>query len=375
MTSNMMKCKAKSNMKLSKNFSKKSILMLMLCLAGASISSAANLSLELRSDLTSVSYNEAAMAASANSKNNYQFNLHSLKVDGKGSLNEALSYRLKLVLNKTAVTAKKRETGNDWTELAYLNNKVNDLLSVTAGKFNSDVGGYEGMTSSSDLYLTSAAYSQITNLKYHTGLKAILQLGDDHNVSIQVANQEYDSLSGTGLDQNRSVVGSVYKGNFMDKSLKPVLSYFSSPQSTGTVASTGATTDSSKYAYTNLGLRYEGIVALDLDYGMIAKKETSAATTGQDWGNTVLKVSYKMDSFLPSLKWYGSTKTDKVSGIADVKTEYDGIELAVEYKPVAEQNMRYHLAYMVTSTKPATGDKQSATTMIAGFKMTPDFMK
>ena len=347
---------------------------------------AGSLNLELRGDLTSTSYNDAALAASSANKNNYIFNLQSLKLDGKGNLNESISYRLKFILNKSSVKETKRESANDWVEMAYLNNKFSDKLSLTAGKFNSEIGGWEGNTSRIDLYQVSQGFSQINGLRYQTGIKFIFNFDEDNVISLQASNQEADSTATSGsttkIDQNRSVYGAVYKGKFIEKSLQPILSYFVSPLSTGNNGNSGsagtvtATTDTAKNIYSHAGLRYlKDSWQADLDYGLINKKEVTNSSTDEDWSNAVVKVGYKMQELTPSVKWFSSDKAVKSSGSADVKTKYDGVEILFDYMPVSEQNLRYHLAYNIENQKPATGDTQTTTQLIAGFSLYADILK
>jgi hypothetical protein len=351
-------------------------------LAAASTGFAGQLNLEMRSDLTSTTYNDAALAASASNKSNYMFNLQSLKLDGKGSLSDSISFRLKLLLNKPSVVETKRETANNWAEMAYLTNKVNDLVTVTAGKFNSEIGGWEANTARTDLYMVSQGFNEINGLRYHDGLKVGFNFGEENNLALEVTNQEADSLSGTKLDQNRSVYGAVYKGSFLDKSLMPIVSYFNSPLSTGNNGQAGSggtvstTTDSATNTYSNLGLRWtDSIWTADIDYGMVTKKEVGSANVDHEITNTVAKLSYKIDSFTPAVKWFGAEDKTKTTGAADSTVKYDGAEFSVDYKPVAEQNLRYHLAYSMVNTKPNTGDTQTTTSMVAGLTLYADFLK
>lgn len=347
---------------------------------------AGSLNLELRGDLTSTSYNEAASAASSANKNNYIFNLQTLKLDGKGNINESASYRLKFILNKASVKETKRESANDWVEMAYLNNKFSDAFSLTAGKFNSEIGGWEGNTSRIDLYQVSQGFSQINGLRYQTGAKLIFNFNEDNVISLQAANQEADSIATSGstskIDQNRSVYGAVYKDKFLEKSLQPILSYFVSPLSTGNNGNAGSagtistTTDTAKNIYSHAGLRYlKESWQFDLDYGLINKKEVGNSLTDEDWNNAVVKVAYKIQDLTPALKWFNSEKTVKTSGSADVKTKYDGIEILLDYMPVPEQNLRYHLAYNIENQKPATGDTQTTSQFVVGFSLYADILK
>ncbi len=348
---------------------------------------AGSLNLELRGDLTSTSYNAAA--TSATSKNNYIFNLQTLKLDGKGNINETTSYRLKFILNKPSVKETKRESANDWVEMAYLNNKLSDQFAITAGKFNSEIGGWEGNIPRIDLYMVSGGFSQINGLRYHTGLKFAYNCDEDNTISLQVANQEADSnvggttaTPGSQIDQNRSVYGAVYKGKLFEKSLLPILSYFVSPLSTGNFNNPGssgnvaATTDSAKNTYTNAGLRYlKDSWQVDLDYGLITKKELNSITTDEDWTNMVVKVGYKVQTLTPALKWFSTDQNLKTVGSADAKTKWDGTEISLDYMPIAEQNLRYHLAYNIVNKKPATADTQTTTQIFAGLSMYADILK
>ncbi len=346
---------------------------------------AGSLNLELRGDLTSTSYNQAATAASAANKNNYIFNLQTLKLDGKGNLSESVSYRLKFILNRAAVKETKRESANDWVEMAFITQKFSETFSLTAGKFNSEIGGWEGNTSRIDLYQVSQGFLQINGLRYHTGAKFAFNVDDSNILSLQVANQEADSTatagSSTKIDQNRSVYGAVYKGKFLAQSLQPLLSYFVSPLSTGNNGNTGSSgslttpTDASKNTYTNLGLRYLwDSWQVDMDYGLVNKKEFTSSSSEEDWNNVSIKVAYKIQTLTPALKYYSAEQNLKTAGTSD-KTKWDGAELSLDYLPIPEHNLRYHLAYNIENRKPATSDTQTTSQLIAGFSLYADILK
>lgn len=298
-----------------------------------------------------------------------------------------ISYRLKFILNKSSVKESKRETANDWVEMAYINSKLNERFALIAGKFNSEIGGWEGNTSRIDLYQASQGFSQINGLRYHTGAKIVFNIDDDNALSLQVANQEADSTvtasSTTKIDQNRSVYGVVYKGQVFDKSLQPLLSYFISPLSTGNNGNAGSagsnlptTTYTGKNTYSNVGVPYnKDSWVIEMDYGLINKKETSSSTTDEDWSNAVIKLAYKVENVTPALKWFNTEQISKSLGSADSKQNGMELKFLLITKPILKQNLRYHLAYNLENKKPSSGETQTTTQLYAGLSLYADILK
>ena len=355
----------------------KQILAALVTASLGSMAFAGSLSLDARGEMESANQNDAAKAAG--SSNYTRFNLQTLRLDGKGNLTDATSFRLRFRFNNGALaTQNQRDSLNSAIDFAYIQHKVMDNLSFQLGKFGTDIGGVEGMTSGADLYFTSAAYSDESSLRYATGLKAIYMI-EDQEISAMIMNESVDADSNGattgGFNQTRNAAGIVYKGSFMDKTLMPVLSYHEDNlQPTDTTGS--AAFIDRKYTYAAAGVKWEfSPIFVEADYLYNTYKNKSVMDETDKTTSMVATLGYRMENIIGKLKYEGSEAEVKAAGGASTKTKYNGYQVAVEYLPTNDKNFRYHVAYVSRDTKPEVGDTRTTQSVFVGPRLLADFLK
>jgi hypothetical protein len=381
---------------------KKQILTTLVTTAFGCAAFAGSWSLDSRADLESTTYNDAAKAAATTDVNtltpncaagsdcnsNYtRFNLQTLRLDGKGNFTDATSFRLRFRLNNGAslATTNARDSLNSAIDFAYIQHNLMDGLSLQLGKFGTDIGGIEGMTSGADLYLTSQAYNEETSLRYATGIKAIYTFADQE-ISAMVMNESVNadangatggSGPGAGFNQTRNAAGIVYKGSFMDKTLSPVLSYHEDNlQPTTTTAATNTSFIDRKNSFAAVGLKYDWApIFVEVDYHYNTYKNRSIMDETDKTSTVAGTIGYRMENFVAKLKAEGSETEIFSAASTSTKPKYNGYQAAVEYLPTNDKNFRYHVAYVSRDTKPETGDTQTTQSVFVGTRLFADFLK
>lgn len=356
--------------------------LLITALAAITLSATANagsISLDARGDFEVNQYNDAAEAAATNPRDNHRFLLHTLRLDSVGNLNESTSYRLRFRFNNGALGSRNtRDNLNSAIDFSYIQHRFMENFSVQLGKFGTDIGGIEGMTAGPDLYLTSEAYSEQSPLRYGTGIKGSYSIVDQE-FAIMTTNQQTDAdeNGGTagGFNQDREAFGIVYKGNFMDKTLMPVLSYHEDNlQPTDT---TGVAALAKKNTYSGAGLKFDMspfFVEADYLYNVFGSRSvddqddkvtTAVATIG----------GRMMENFVLKAKYEYTEEETYTAGTTSGKDKINGYQLAFEYLPTGEKHFRYHVAYVQKDTKPETGDTRTSQQALAGVRIFHDFLK
>lgn len=353
-----------------------------------------SLEYDFRGDMQSYDYNTAA-----NKPGYTRFYLKTGRLQYKGSVNDRFSYVLRLGFYKPSADAvtgggttpanSKRDSLNSSVEYAYITDKMSDMFALTLGKFNTEIGGFEGATSSADLYLTSPYYNHAAvnsantgntlsgsnygineggqrNLLYMTGVKGTLTFAETQNLMLVAVNNISDSADAAGnFNQDRGMMGVIWKGGFLEKTLTGLLSYHEvSPQ--------GATADKgNKHTFASAGVKYDSDWIGSLEYSTTTYKD--GATSNKDMVSAgVVKLGYKLEQWTPRLEFY--TAEEKTEIAASATNKFTGYGAVVEYKPTAE-NVRYHVAYMSITAKPETGDDQTRSEIVVGARLLGDFLK
>jgi outer membrane murein-binding lipoprotein Lpp len=363
-------------------------MILLAAVVSGTAAHAGSISFDGRADMISNDYDDKSSSA-----DNVQFKLDTVRLDAKGKLNDSVSYRLRPRFTKNRTVSNRDGVGTD-LDLAFITNKFNDSLSLTVGKFATDMGGIEGNTAGADLYLKTIANGTGHGIgdQYYTGAKLAYLIGD-HEVALHIANQFVDA-SGFGNDgtaskfnQNKFTTGLVFKGSLMEKHLTVVASYHTQDgavRTTGTAVVPPGTEDTKyKNTYMALGAKYDtDMFVVEGDYLMhtlggytVAYSATQAAKDDM-LATMQLGFAYKMDQWTPKIKLESTTDT-YASATTDTKVAYTGIQLAVEYKPVKEDNFRYHLAYLQREGKADTAGALAQTdkNIILGTRIMADFLK
>ncbi len=341
------------------------MLKIIIAMSVACVAFAGTANLDFRFDSDSSSYNNAAKAAGSTAGTNYLMKVGRLEFLGK--LNEEVTYRLRIRFDKPASTVlHKTDNFSSQVDYAFIQNKLADGLSLTLGKFASEIGAIEGNTTTPDIYLPSQVYQQImTNeFLYVSGAKFTVSY-DIHEASIFVFNQS----EATTAEQSKASYGLVYKGSFKDKTILPVLGYLSDEkQSLIGVDSKISTT------ITSAGTKWDPKpYYLSFDYLIFSEKNVTALGTNDSWTSLILEAGYDFEGIVPKLKY--ETTDKKTDSATTVREKTDGISVGVEYRPYGQESFRYHLMVTQLNIKADGSDSRYEQHFLVGTRIYADFLK
>ncbi len=282
-------------------------------------------------------------------------------------------------------------------DLFFVNYKFMDGMDLTAGKFASDMGGIENQYASPDMYLFSEANTGVsTNLntntkavyaadsgktaaaftwantgitKYYTGVKVAYKIADQE-IALHSADLPADDTTSGNLSQTRTMTGLVYKGSFMDKMVMPIFSYHSSLLPGASSGSVDA-----KANFIAAGVKFN-VASQIIDFDYLSNSFSSRTTSaGSDETDTVQSMTLgwamPMDNLTPRVK----IESSKLSAAATKIYDVTGAGVALEWKPVKEENFRFHTAYNMKSYKPVSGDTIAYNEFMVGMRINADFLK
>lgn len=367
---------------------------------------AGSISFDSRAELEVNQYNDSAETVPSGLKrDSHRFVLQTLRLDSKGNFTDDTSFRLRFRLNQSSTsglgTQNAQDNLNSAIDYAFIQHKWMDGLAFQLGKFGTDIGGIEGMTSGADLYLTSYAYNgtrlrtnattgsvnyaETNPLRYATGAKLIYAIGD-HELSAMVTNQETAAVDTSGtFYQTHDAYGLVLKGNFMDKALTPVLSYHednvqgTGQPGTGTATVAGA---DKKYTFAAAGARYDmGLLFFELDYLYNTFKNRTTLDETDKTNTIVGTLGGRYDRYVFKLKADSSRPEIFTSTGTSITPTVMGYQAALEFLPTGDKNFRYHLVYIQRDVKgdvPGGGsvnDTQTQQQVLVGMRIFADFLK
>lgn len=344
----------------------------------ASTAHAGSLNLDLRADYNSTTYTDSTQ------KDFTKFYFKTGRLDYQGKATEDLSFRARLAFNKDATPGV--DSTQTAVEYAYLTHKMSDMFSLSVGKVNSDVGGFEGATSGADLYLTSQFYTMkgpngdlttraattggtghnigTTDILYMTGVKGTFTFADQ-NITL-LATDETNSARANGdtKDQNSSLLGAIWRGAFMDKSFMTNLSYHTM----------NGPAEKDKHQLVAAGVMWNAKPWMfSADYLMSEFKE-DASGDKDTVTSIVAKFAYSgWDQWTPRLEFQSSEEKIEIGGKATNK--FIGYGAVLEYKPYTDTNFRYHLAYNNVKEEPEVGDDITSQEVVLGARLMADFLK
>ncbi len=381
---------------------------LLLAIAAATIQAqAGSINFDMRTDMLSQDYNDAALASGATGVDNYSFRIQTGRLDYKGSLNEKTSFRARVrFATKDQGAIEKRDSTNATLDHASATYKFSDMLQLTMGKTSTEVGGNEGNSAGPDLYFTSEAYSGggflgkvqtaapanglslagFSNLIYATGAKLGIILNQSNTINLMAFDLDAntgrgrppativagtaasDVLQGTATAQNKSMLGVSYFGNFMEKTLSVIASYH-----TQTIAEDV----NSNYAALGVGFTF-GSFVIQGDYAVNNYNSIVGAFKPKDsLTSTNVRLVYNIDPTLAAqVKVTASEEKFDQTTVASSTNKYAGYGAAIEWKPKAEDVFRYHAAYQSRSETPDNGgDSRQLAEFIVGMRINADFLK
>jgi hypothetical protein len=342
----------------------KKFLLSIATIAMATSAYAGSLNLDARVDYNATTFNSEATAPDFT-----KFYFKTGRLDYASKLNDETSFRVRWSFTKAQIPAV-RDSLPAGVELAYITQKFNDDFSVTFGKMASEIGGFEGLTSGADLYLTSEAYTRkngnnvttagffgTTDMLYLTGAKATYAFAGQ-SISLASYDAEVDVVQGAALAQNFGVNGIVYRGAFMEKALQIIASYHESKAS-----------DDNKNSWYAAGIKWDSSpITASVDYIV---DQTKTAANDDKITSIVGKLAYTgMEQWIPRLEVV-SSEIDQTS----VKDKYMAYGLVAEYVPKKDETFRYHVAVNQVKESPDTGDDIERTEIVVGTRLLADFLK
>ena len=342
----------------------------------------AGINLDMRADhLTEQKYKDTS-DSDVDAKGYFKMSRARMKFSGK--LNDSLSAQARL--NFLETTTSKSSAGNTskYIDFAELTHKIDDSLSFSFGKLaDNGVFGFEGLTSTGDQYVTSAAYGVFGGYPYFTGAKASYTMGDN-----KLNAYMFNGASDDDKAQGRTGLGVDYR-MVINESLKMMANYHIVPtQKDNSALSASAQELDSNTILLGFGAEYKmDAHTFQFDYLADTLKEQSAnalagAADKKDKTITsmVLNWKWKMSQWSPVAKVsLDTTKDTKVGGteITDNKTQ---MALGAEYVPADDASFRYHIVYSQVSNKYDSGnaytnDKTTQGVITAGIRLNADLLK
>jgi hypothetical protein len=338
-------------------------------------------------------------AADSTLTDNSSFDLQYARLDLNGSNDAGFKYRMRLRFDfptqtagvnittkdvaklssaKTKADSTKALTGtavvkdtlkgySDYVDYAYVKQALPMGFSVTAGKFFSGRGGYEGLTSGADLYQTTLVYSKTT-----AAFQSVLGVqptweGMGQTVSLTIANSGIEWATDKGV-QHFMLVGGLWQGTFLGGWVQPHMSYFFRP--------TKATDDGQHLATIGVKSKID-IVTTELEW----KSLTDTANAKGDnafMHSTSLVTKLDFGMFRPQLKIF----YDNQSVLDEKKSlERVGISPVLEFAPFEKTNLRWHVGYTYldeiqkADAKGRSVDDRNWSRVFAGVAMNLDILK
>ncbi len=371
----------------------KSFLMLSIITVLASQAFAiGSLTLDMRTDMTSQTFNDEAELATAG-VDNYRFNFQTARLDYKNNLNDDVSFRVRARLaGKDQGAVDKRDGSNSTLDYAYATHKISDMLKLTVGKLSSEIGGFEALVPGADNFYASEAFSGTTylgktvasgntnlsgfsNLQYLTGAKLGF-IFDTHDLSVIVANLDNrtvrptfstngDVLEGGKTAQNKSLVGLSYRGSLFEKFITTYASFHAETLAEDTKADfigAGAQVNINPFM-------------VQLEYLVNNSQFLSGTTVLKDSLSTLqLKTTYNIDEQITAGLRLTSSE-EKIDAATAFKNKYMTVGASLEFKPKAEDVFRYHVAYNNRTLNPESGDTRTLNEVIVGMRISADFLK
>lgn len=351
------------------------------------------------------------------SRTSFRYLLKTARIDATTDFNDKTSARIRFGFTQNLGNQTVRDTSTALADYFLIKHKLNDNTDITLGKFHSDMGGFEHANPSADVhYFSQNNTGVLTNTTFDTYTKTIVTARSGKSIiaasavssgpgvtstpawtwsgtgivksyagvklSYKIAGQEIvlhnanlsaDDIGNTSQStQTRTLVGAVYKGNFMEKSVQPWLSYHDAFLPGAPSGSIDA-----KATYTAAGVR--GNIdnnLIDLEYLSNVFKDRTLVTGNELQTDSIIttQLSWRKTWGLwtPTIKYEKSELTAAGTKVFDVT----GYNVAFEWRPVSEENFRYHLAYNNRAFAPTNSDSSIVSEeVMLGMRIFADFLK
>lgn len=355
---------------------KKFLLTTLTTSAVATSAQAGTLNLDFRADYNSTTYKESSI------QDFTKFYIKTGRLDYQGKASEDLSYRVRLAFNKSTTTG--MDSTQSAVEYAFLTHKMSDFFSLSAGKLNTEFGGFEGATSGADFYLQSQFYTPYASLststspapnlsKYNLGTKDLLYMtGVKGTFSFEgqaihlMATNESDNSTANGptATQNSSLMGVAWRGAFLEKALSFNVSYH-------TMA--GPVKDD-KHQFMAAGVMWNSAPIMFVADYLVSEFKQDSSSKKDTMTSVIAKLAYTdWEQWSPRLEYTSSEGKQEIAGT--ITNKFVGYGAVLEYKPYNDQTFRYHIAYNTITESPETGSDIKKDEVVVGARLQADFLK
>lgn len=297
-----------------------------------------------------------------------------IRLNMLAQVNDSLSFRFRYRFVKSAaataatigtVDTNRESAGGAQLDYLYVDHK-NSFFTTRFGKQNwVEAMGRETFVSATDAFVKSQAYSDYQTAfgsDYRAGVSALFKIMDTNNLAVAISNPN-STITDTTVKTNNSglAYGVHYNGNFMNKLVQPVLSYQSAKQNGDTDAA--AKTKDGNNTVMAFGLRSEVVgLVIDADYKQVkvANRNDTGTTSAVETKtkSMMANVAYSINEFTPFVTYINDKYTSETKAAEFKKST---LALGVLFKPMADVNFRYHLAY-ASSKKEKDGSASNVAT-------------
>lgn len=325
------------------------------------------INVEGRSDLTMNTTKTTPVTGAATETKYTSFRNNIVRLNMFAQVNDSLSFRFRHRFTNEAGATVARDNSSDMTDFIYVDHK-NSFFTTRFGKQSwSNAAGRESMVGGSDVFITSDALTNFRSAvgEYRFGVSALVSPMEGHNLVLALSNPNKAVTDTTGNSKNNATAyGVYYTGSLMDKMVQPTFGLTIAPQDKETAATAGSETKKANYTLMSFGLRSEvaGFV-FDADYKTFTKANRNAGTNTAAVKETTkamyFNATYGINEFTPFVTYTNDKYTKESNATSNYKR--NAMAFGVLYKPFADVNFRYHLAYTSATKKidATTGTKET----------------
>jgi hypothetical protein len=291
-------------------------------------------------------------------KKEFKFTIPYLRFGIKGKYDDTISYRVRFRLNKTLAqaTGRKDETG-EGVDYAYIDKIISPNLKLQIGKQVLYHGGWEAVVSSKEEY----SYSYNSFSMYSVGVGAFIKAAGQ-NVILQVLNSGGSGpndvtttnklTSATEENQTLPMMGGQWSTSLFEGMINPIFSYHfetieNRPSAAGTTLKQKA-----DQSYLAVGNRFQiSDITFDTDYLVNKNESTIIGNKESTDSGYSLRLAYQTGLWRPQIKY--TTTENETNGVK--VSDISSYHAALEFYPVNDANLRYHLAYVVNEIDFVSG--------------------
>ena len=262
-----------------------------------------------------------------------QFSTEYLRLITDGKVTETTKFSLTLKPLETAVD------GN-MVDSAFVTKKMNDSFSLLIGKHAPFIGGRENDYSDYDLFLISLFKSALPGATPGVSLQYEFH---DQTIYLQALKAPLENK------HSAYTYGVTYYGSLVSGKIIPIFSYHQE--------ATQRSGDKNKYlAFGAQAL--SGTTIVEFDWLKKSEEKNGINQKNLDTTSMVFQLRYNHERIKPFAKMILDT-LDNIDGTV-TKSERTGWEGGLEYYPVKEEDLHYHIVYNSAETQEKVGGTASS---------------